>query len=182
MSFGEKQLEEDFEGLSGQFVTVDSVILPPWAKNRHIFVYRMYAGLEHPNATRTIHNWVDLIFGDKQQDPERYNLFKPLTSEKIVKDREESKSPLGDSDISQIAEFGHNPIQILDKPQAAIEDRSLDSPKVVFDSFYGPQNYMAIAYKLKDSTENAGMIIRVICKDRSNIYTINSSHEMYKKQ
>ncbi len=41
----------------------------------------MALALEHPTATLGLNDWIDLVFGDKQQSAESYNLFKPLTCE-----------------------------------------------------------------------------------------------------
>ena len=68
----------------GKMVQVNNVILPPWAKGRHHFISMNYLALEHPRVKSEINNWIDLIFGDKQQCHECYNLFKSLTSEVII--------------------------------------------------------------------------------------------------
>jgi hypothetical protein len=80
-AFGKKQLEEDYAGLLGQIVSVDSVVLPQWAKDRHHFIFANAMALEHQLVTNKLHLWIDLIFGDKQHNHESYNLFKPLTSD-----------------------------------------------------------------------------------------------------
>jgi len=77
-------MEEEDKELHGKIVRVDDIVLPPWAKSRHHFVQINYLALEHPKTRANLHNWIDLIFGDKQQKVTSFNLFKPLTSE--VKD------------------------------------------------------------------------------------------------
>jgi len=67
-----------------QIIRVDSVVLPSWAKSRHHFIAMNYLSLEHPKTTANLHKWIDLIFGEKQQSHEAFNLFKPLTSEVII--------------------------------------------------------------------------------------------------
>ena len=78
-----KLLEEPYQNLLGQFVRVDSVILPPWAHNKHYFTYLNVLALEQPKIRNDLHNWIDLIFGEKQQKDEYFNMFKSLTSEVI---------------------------------------------------------------------------------------------------
>jgi len=43
-----------------------------------------YLALECPRTRSRINRWIDLIFGDKQQSYEHFNLFKSLTSEVFV--------------------------------------------------------------------------------------------------
>ncbi len=74
-------VDDSSEMLHGQMVRVDVVVLPPWAENRHHYIMMNYLALEHPRTRNTINAWIDLIFGDKQQKHEAFNLFKPLTSE-----------------------------------------------------------------------------------------------------
>jgi len=62
-------------------VRVDSVVLPKWAKSRHHFIAMNYLALEHPKTRTKLHKWIDLIFGDKQQSSEHFNLYKSFTSE-----------------------------------------------------------------------------------------------------
>jgi hypothetical protein len=169
-----KQMEEDYEGLFGQFVRIDSVVLPPWADNRHHLVYKMALGLEHPQVSQTLNNWIDLIFGEKQQNPEAYNVFKPLTSERYVRQLDDSK--LTPSEISQITEFGNNPIQLLDKAHPVIEDQA----KNLFDPFTDSQAYSSIECKVKEP--NTDLVIRIIAKDKYSIYMINENWEINRKQ
>ena len=65
-------------------VRVDSVVLPAWAEGRHHFVFMNYMALEHPKARAKLNIWIDLVFGERQQKHEFYNLFKPLTSEVLL--------------------------------------------------------------------------------------------------
>ncbi len=75
-------MDETYSNLKSQYVRVDSVILPPWAKSAHHFVFKNYIALESEYSRENLHRWVDLIFGWKQQKGgDCYNLFKPLTSE-----------------------------------------------------------------------------------------------------
>jgi len=179
MSFGIKQLEENYQGLERQFVRVDSVILPPWANSRHYFLYKMYCGLEHPFIRQTLDSWINLMFGDKQQDPNSYNMFKPLTCEKYVRLREESENKLDPSELIQIAEFGNNPIQIFDKPHPEFDSKFKEEAKYALDFLYPAQRYMVTIYKPKEFERPN--IIRIMVKDKNAIYTINDEYEICHK-
>ena len=62
---------------------VDDVILPPWAKGSpERFVEVMRLALESDICSDTLPDWIDLIFGRKQQGPEAIaadNVFFYLT-------------------------------------------------------------------------------------------------------
>ena len=47
--------------------------------------------------------------------------------------REDSTNKLNRSEISQIAEFGHNPSQLFDKPHIMFDEKINDVYKTVFD-------------------------------------------------
>eukprot|EP00826_Nyctotherus_ovalis_P044302 TRINITY_DN4776_c0_g1_i3.p1 TRINITY_DN4776_c0_g1~~TRINITY_DN4776_c0_g1_i3.p1 ORF type:complete len:523 (+),score=101.77 TRINITY_DN4776_c0_g1_i3:73-1641(+) len=81
LDFGCKVLENESYGLKGKKVRVDSVIIPPWARNNHHFIYLNYKALEQNVTHSEIPHWIDLIFGCKQHSEEAFNLFRPLTSE-----------------------------------------------------------------------------------------------------
>ena len=63
-------------------VALDDVVLPPWAKNDPREFIRLHrAALESDYVSQHLHEWIDLIFGYKQQGPaavESTNLFHPL--------------------------------------------------------------------------------------------------------
>ena len=169
MSFGIKESENE-----EHLVRVDTVVLPSWTNNRHYFTYKMALSLEHPLVSQTIHHWIDLIFGDKQQDPIFFNLFKPLTNEKYIKERECSEYKLSKAEISQIVEFGNNPIQILDKANPMIDSIDIS----LFDPYFPVQSYSNISYKPREPF----FITWLIAKDRSTIYTLNTNFEVNRVQ
>ena len=41
--------------------------LPPWAADAQDFVAKMAEALESPYVSRTLHRWIDLIFGCRNQ-------------------------------------------------------------------------------------------------------------------
>ena len=62
-------------------VALDDVVLPPWAKGDPREFIRLHrAALESDYVSQHLHEWIDLIFGCKQQGPaavEAVNLFHP---------------------------------------------------------------------------------------------------------
>ena len=93
----------------GANVRVDEVILPSWAKNNHHFIQTNAIALESKLISSNLHLWIDLIFGDKQQDKKYYNLFKECCDEEGIN----KKGKLSKQNIAEIQEFGSNPIKIF---------------------------------------------------------------------
>ena len=69
-------------GMKQSGAALHDVLLPPWAKDdarEFIRVHR--AALESNYVSQHIHEWIDLIFGCKQQGPsavEAINVYHPL--------------------------------------------------------------------------------------------------------
>ena len=66
---------------------VDDVILPPWAKSPEYFIIQNREALESDYVSEHLHEWIDLIFGHRQQGTaaeERLNVFYYLTYEGSV--------------------------------------------------------------------------------------------------
>jgi hypothetical protein len=104
----------------GEGKIVDDVVLPPWAKNNPIEFIRIHReALESKAVSVTLHHWIDLIFGFKQQGKEAVeavNVFYFLTYEGAV-----NLDAIGDETVrkateAQIDHFGQTPSQLLKKP------------------------------------------------------------------
>eukprot|EP01122_Echinamoeba_exundans_P007392 TRINITY_DN2266_c0_g1_i1.p1 TRINITY_DN2266_c0_g1~~TRINITY_DN2266_c0_g1_i1.p1 ORF type:complete len:3279 (+),score=338.37 TRINITY_DN2266_c0_g1_i1:138-9974(+) len=100
-------------------VTVDDVILPPWAKgSARLFVLKHLEALESDYVSENLHYWIDLIFGAAQLgDPalKSYNIFHPYTYEGAV-DIDQVKEQLEkDAIITQINSYGQTPKQLFKK-------------------------------------------------------------------
>ena len=57
---------------------IDEVVLPPWAVDAYDFIHKHQQALESDHVSSTLHHWIDLIFGYKQQGPhaeEALNIF-----------------------------------------------------------------------------------------------------------
>lgn len=92
------------------------VVLPPWADSPRDFIRKHAKALESEYVSDHLHEWIDLIFGHKQQGPaavEADNLFYYLTYEKAV-DLDAIKDPRERAAIeNQIQEFGQTPSQLF---------------------------------------------------------------------
>ena len=57
---------------------VDEMRMPPWASNSYDLTRTMRTELESQYVRDNIHQWIDLIFGVDQKNPNKYNLFFPI--------------------------------------------------------------------------------------------------------
>ncbi|XP_061684971.1 lipopolysaccharide-responsive and beige-like anchor protein isoform X4 [Syngnathoides biaculeatus] len=98
---------------------VSDVELPPWAKTPEEFVRINRQALESEFVSCQLHQWIDLIFGYKQQGPEAarsLNVFYYLTYEGAVNLSSISDPVLREAVESQIQSFGQTPCQLLIEP------------------------------------------------------------------
>lgn len=98
---------------------VSDVELPPWAKTPEEFVRINRLALESEFVSCQLHQWIDLIFGYKQQGPEAaraLNVFYYLTYEGAVNLSSISDPMLREAVESQIRSFGQTPCQLLIEP------------------------------------------------------------------
>uniref|UniRef100_A0A8C1QEL9 Neurobeachin n=1 Tax=Cyprinus carpio TaxID=7962 RepID=A0A8C1QEL9_CYPCA len=118
-------------GVMDDGTVVSDVELPPWAKSPEEFVRINRLALESEFVSCQLHQWIDLIFGYKQQGPEAVralNVFYYLTYEGAVNlssisdpmIREVSVFPSLTQTLpaveSQIRGFGQTPCQLLIEP------------------------------------------------------------------
>ena len=97
-----------------------------------------------------------------------------------MKEREESGTDkLDSSEVIQMVEFGQNPSQIFEKAHSIIEEKQIESNKMLFDVLYEPQSYVAIKCKQKLGASSIGM--RVIPKDKSGFIILTTQNELLKK-
>ncbi|KAF6160293.1 hypothetical protein GIB67_019062 [Kingdonia uniflora] len=98
---------------------LDSVRLPPWAKNPVDFIHKHRMALESEYVSAHLHEWIDLIFGYKQRGKEAIsanNVFFYITYEGTV-DIDKITDPVHQrATQDQIAYFGQTPSQLLTVP------------------------------------------------------------------
>jgi hypothetical protein len=108
--FGKKQTGEQ----------LSDVILPPWAKNDPTeFIRRHREALESDYVSEHLNEWIDLVFGCKQQGKaaeEALNVFYYLTYEGAVDLDAISDPTVKEATIAQINNFGQTPTQLFKKP------------------------------------------------------------------
>ncbi|CAL0324546.1 unnamed protein product [Lupinus luteus] len=97
----------------------DTVRLPAWAENPDDFVHKHRMALESEYVSAHLHEWIDLIFGYKQQGKEAIaanNVFFYITYEGAV-DIDKISDPVQQrATQDQIAYFGQTPSQLLTVP------------------------------------------------------------------
>ncbi|XP_059198367.1 lipopolysaccharide-responsive and beige-like anchor protein isoform X2 [Centropristis striata] len=106
-------------GVMEDKTVVSDVELPPWAKTPEEFVRINRLALESEFVSCQLHQWIDLIFGYKQQGPEAtraLNVFYYLTYEGTVNLSSINDPMLREAVESQIRSFGQTPCQLLIEP------------------------------------------------------------------
>ncbi|KAI9028612.1 hypothetical protein DFJ74DRAFT_495541 [Hyaloraphidium curvatum] len=111
---------------------IDDVVLPPWAKgDPRFFVFKLRQALESTYVSQHLHEWIDLIFGYKQQGQDAVmglNVFHHLSYEGAV-DMDAILDPVEkQATIGIIHNFGQTPRQLFKKPHPP----RLIFPPVVF--------------------------------------------------
>uniref|UniRef100_UPI0037E887B8 lipopolysaccharide-responsive and beige-like anchor protein isoform X1 n=1 Tax=Semicossyphus pulcher TaxID=241346 RepID=UPI0037E887B8 len=106
-------------GVMEEGTVVSDVELPPWAKSPEDFVRINRLALESEFVSCQLHQWIDLIFGYKQQGPEAtraLNVYYYLTYEGAVNLSSINDPMLREAVESQIRSFGQTPCQLLIEP------------------------------------------------------------------
>jgi Beige/BEACH domain/PH domain associated with Beige/BEACH len=110
-NFGTKQ---------GTGEAIDSVILPPWAHgDPAVFIHKHREALESDYVSSNLHNWIDLIFGCKQQGPtavKSMNVFHHLSYENAVDLDAITDTIEKTATIGIIHNFGQTPRQLFKRP------------------------------------------------------------------
>ncbi len=105
--FGELQITKN---------KVNNVSLPKWSKNPEQFIHLHRKALESDYVSEHLHNWIDLIFGYKQQGPEAekaLNVFMYCSYEGAI-DLDAITDPVArHATEGMISNFGQTPTQLL---------------------------------------------------------------------
>ncbi|KAF2070943.1 hypothetical protein CYY_007734 [Polysphondylium violaceum] len=100
--------------------SIDDVALPKWAKGSPEEFIRLHRkALESDYVSEHLHEWIDLIFGYKQQGKaaeDALNVFYYLTYEGAVNIDAITDPVEKAATIAQINNFGQTPKQLFDKP------------------------------------------------------------------
>lgn len=117
-------------GTSQEGEYLDDVALPPWANgSADKFVEVLRCALESDLCTRMLPDWIDLIFGRKQQGPasvEAHNVFFYLTYYGSCDVASIEDDDLRIATELQIAHFGQCPMQLFWRPHVSKLPKSSD--------------------------------------------------------
>ena len=105
------------------------VRLPPWANGSpRVFILKHREALESEPVSRSIHAWIDLIFGYKQTGPNAEkadNTFHPLTYQGAARELDATKDPTQRrAKEAQIQEFGRAPRRLFARPHPRRDARA----------------------------------------------------------
>ncbi|KAG0235966.1 hypothetical protein BGW42_004421 [Actinomortierella wolfii] len=120
----------NFGSLQATGEPINHVALPPWAKgDPKIFIERHREALECDYVSAHLHDWIDLIFGYKQQGPEAVravNVFHHMSYEGSI-DLDTIEDPIQkQATIGIIHNFGQTPRQLFKKPHPQRQPRNRD--------------------------------------------------------
>ncbi|KAI0746713.1 beach-domain-containing protein [Daedaleopsis nitida] len=96
---------------------IHDVKLPPWAKNDPLlFIVLHRKALESDYVSEHLPQWIDLIWGYKQGDPESYNVFHPLSYEGAIDLDAITDDLEREATVGIIHNFGQTPRKIFASP------------------------------------------------------------------
>ncbi|KAH9846387.1 beach-domain-containing protein [Lenzites betulinus] len=96
---------------------IHDVKLPPWAKNDPLlFIVMNRKALESDYVSEHLPQWIDLIWGYKQADPESYNVFHPLSYEGAIDLDSITDDLEREATVGIIHNFGQTPRKIFAAP------------------------------------------------------------------
>ncbi|RPD65419.1 beach-domain-containing protein [Lentinus tigrinus ALCF2SS1-7] len=96
---------------------IHDVKLPPWARNDPLlFVVLNRKALESDYVSEHLPQWIDLIWGCKQGDPDSYNVFHPLSYEGAIDLDAITDDLEREATVGIIHNFGQTPRKIFGHP------------------------------------------------------------------
>lgn len=96
---------------------IDDVKLPPWAKQDPLlFVVLNRAALESDHVSEHLPQWIDLIWGCKQRDPDSENVYHPLSYEGSIDLDAITDDLEREATVGIIHNFGQTPRKLFHSP------------------------------------------------------------------
>ncbi|OHT10292.1 hypothetical protein TRFO_04329 [Tritrichomonas foetus] len=89
---------------------INDVVLPKWAKSPSLFIALNRLALESPIVSSSLNEWIDLIFGFKQQDIQANNLFHNFSDPSYF---DKCNPDEKDHIMTHAANFGVNPSKLF---------------------------------------------------------------------
>eukprot|EP01107_Rhizomastix_libera_P006168 TRINITY_DN20274_c0_g1_i1.p1 TRINITY_DN20274_c0_g1~~TRINITY_DN20274_c0_g1_i1.p1 ORF type:complete len:1754 (-),score=396.35 TRINITY_DN20274_c0_g1_i1:41-4897(-) len=132
-------------GMSQSGKRVNDVLLPSWANSPREFIFQQRACLESEEASQSLHSWIDLIFGTKQQDIEAHNVFHPFSTQGGVDISKLETMEQRLSAIAQILTFGQTPAKLFSTPHPK---RKADAYKSSFQNAIFEKPFDLVSYKM----------------------------------
>ncbi|OAX79358.1 hypothetical protein ACJ72_06324, partial [Emergomyces africanus] len=156
----------DFGLRQSKSQSIDNVELPPWAKgDPKIFIAKHREALESPYVSKNLHQWIDLVFGNKQKGEaalEAVNVFHHL-SYQGAKDLDAIDDPVERlATIGIIHNFGQTPHQAFQKPHPQREEVSHKQKRL--DT--AAESLTRLPFTLLDSQERVASLLFSWKQDR----------------
>ncbi len=180
-SFGTKRAgDELLPEIRAYSVRVDQTVMPPWARDSHHFVQMNYLALEGRHVSAELDQWIDLVFGKKQQDHEACNLFKELCDEDAVRRRQDE---LNEYHVAEIQEFGSNPIRMFSERHPS-RDRAAFSQRTHFTIFPNENTLSGYTYVMYQACKcrSAVTFLGAPASDRRLIVVLNEEKLIRSKE
>ena len=166
-SFGVKRNEKECSDVyEGPLIRVDRVIMPNWALNQHYFVMTNYLALESKKVSKELGGWIDLIFGEKQQDARYFNRFKDFCDETSVL-RMVERNSLTYNNVMEIQEFGSNPIKLFKEAHKEKEVGGLSLILAAEEVKFKPVYSLTLLHELGEQ------VVSIIKSSKSLIFSSN---------